>query len=95
MHNPSNTTQVTQVLCEPGHYCVDGAKYTCPKGTYGGSFGLSSRECSGPCTPGYTCANGAVDSREKQCGYSTVCVWAVALRLRVRVAVCVRDYMCV
>ena len=70
--NDANTTQVAQVLCEPGNYCVDGAKYTCPEGFFGGSFGLSSQECSGECSPGYTCGAGAVDSRESQCGNSTV-----------------------
>eukprot|EP00750_Incisomonas_marina_P004846 INCI13503.2.p1 GENE.INCI13503.2~~INCI13503.2.p1 ORF type:complete len:1461 (+),score=200.99 INCI13503.2:175-4557(+) len=72
MDNRANTSQAGQILCEPGHYCIGGVKYTCPKGTYGGSFGLSSRECSGECTPGYFCSDGATDSREKQCGNSTV-----------------------
>jgi hypothetical protein len=70
--NPANTTQVAQVLCEPGNYCVEGSKYTCPAGYYGGSFGLSTAECSGQCSPGFTCAAGSVDGRATQCGNSTV-----------------------
>lgn len=48
-----------QAICEPGHFCLDGVKQQCPAGTFGGTEGLSSSECSGTCGPGSAAAAGS------------------------------------
>ncbi|CAN0415138.1 unnamed protein product, partial [Ectocarpus sp. 12 AP-2014] len=46
-------TRTAQAECEPGHYCVAGARLPCPPGTVGSSHGLASPSCSGPSLAGY------------------------------------------
>jgi hypothetical protein len=60
--------RVRQVLCEPGSYCVGAVKYPCPAGTFGGIFGLSSAECSGPCAAGHFCPEGSTLPTQVRCG---------------------------
>ena len=58
----------SQRECPKGSYCVDGVKRLCPAGTYGGSTGLTSAECSGKCRQGYFCKIGASSDTESKCG---------------------------
>ena len=55
----------SQVECPRGSYCVSGIRITCPAGVYGAITGLSTAECSGPCTAGHWCKAGAWDRQEK------------------------------
>ena len=41
--------------CEKGYYCQNGIKYLCPSGYYGDSIGLTSSNCTGKCSSGYSC----------------------------------------
>ena len=43
------------VLCTPGHYCIEGRKIPCPAGRWGSSSGLTESGCDGPCSPGTLC----------------------------------------
>ena len=54
--------------CEPGFYCSGGERLRCPKGVYGGSFGLTNESCSGKCSEGYFCPAGSLSSTEVECG---------------------------
>lgn len=47
--DPTNMTHSTQVLCEPGYYCIGGIKEPCPKGTFSWEFGGSSLESCTKC----------------------------------------------
>ncbi|CAN0411096.1 unnamed protein product, partial [Laminaria digitata] len=56
-------------MCEPGYYCVKGARLPCPAGTFGSSSGLTSPHCSGPCPAGYYCGAGLASALLAQiCG---------------------------
>lgn len=60
-------TRTAQAECEPGHYCVAGARLPCPPGTVGSSYGLVSPSCSGPSLAGYY--SGAAEARlGERCG---------------------------
>ncbi|CAN0359953.1 unnamed protein product [Laminaria digitata] len=52
---------MSQVRCEPGHYCKEGVQLICPPGTHGASAGLYDKGCSGFCPPGAACPEGTVD----------------------------------
>ena len=54
--------------CELGHYCINGTRYNCPAGTYGGEWGLSNASCSGPCMEGYYCPEQSHISTQRECG---------------------------
>ncbi|KAE9043578.1 hypothetical protein PR001_g5732 [Phytophthora rubi] len=56
--------------CEPGHYCVDGERYECPAGTFGDRAGLTTSECSGPCSAGYYCLEGSIVGQAVACATS-------------------------
>jgi hypothetical protein len=34
--------RTSQMICEPGSYCIDGVKYSCPAGTFGETSGLTT-----------------------------------------------------
>lgn len=53
----SNESEVVYdtLLCEKGHYCIDGAMHKCSAGRYGESQGLSGSDCTGPCISGEYC----------------------------------------
>jgi hypothetical protein len=55
----------SQLECPRGSYCVGGIRRPCPAGRYGATTGLSTSACSGPCTPGHWCKEGAWDRQEK------------------------------
>ncbi len=58
----------SQIICEPGFYCIDGVRYRCPLGHYGGVSGLTSDTCSGQCNAGYLCALDSTSSKQEPCG---------------------------
>lgn len=63
------TTRDSQLQCPPGRYCLpDGISYPCPAGRYGGSYGLDSSNCSGPCAPGFWCPLNSTSENERICG---------------------------
>lgn len=64
--------RAAQVQCEPGYYCIDGVRYICPRGHYGGVSGLSSETCSGECEEGYYCEEGSTSPRQFSCSDSSV-----------------------
>jgi hypothetical protein len=51
----SATTRTKQLQCPVGSYCTKGVRKVCPAGRYGGTMGLHSSKCSGPCLRGYYC----------------------------------------
>ena len=55
----------SQLECPRGSYCVGGIRRACPAGRYGATTGLSTPLCSGPCTPGHWCEEGAWDRQEQ------------------------------
>ena len=63
----NNATRDGQLICEVGHFCVDGIKEPCPAGRYGETEGLTSPECSGVCQKGYYCPSGSVSDTQVEC----------------------------
>ena len=57
-----------QLICEPGHYCVNGTRFACPAGRFGAQFGLFGEQCSGECAPGFFCPAGSRLPSQVQCG---------------------------
>ena len=65
-------TQSAQTQCEPGYFCKNGVKRSCPAGTFGSEAGLTSFECSGVCSAGYYCPPASVSATEVPCGSTNV-----------------------
>lgn len=78
-------TRTSQAECEPGYYCVGGARILCPAGTFGSSPGLSSAACSGKCPAGYFCRAGLTEmlGGERCGGPRYYCPIGSAVRLEV------------
>lgn len=53
------TLKVGQQLCEPGYYCLDGVRHSCPAGVYGETAGLMDPNCTSICPIGYYCPQGS------------------------------------
>ena len=66
----SELSRTTQVLCEPGYYCVDGNRFACIPGHYGSEYGSSIETCSGKCDAGYFCPAGSTSPTAYECGSS-------------------------
>jgi hypothetical protein len=65
-------TRVSEKMCEPGYYCIDGSKYMCPSKRYGITSGLRSHECTAWCPPGHFCPiNTAIPIKCPENMYST------------------------
>ena len=64
-------TRSGQALCPIGHYCTDGLKLVCPAGTFGGTTGLTTASCSGPCRAGFYCPQGSTSATLHPCGGSS------------------------
>ena len=60
-------TLTEQRVCEVGHYCKDGQRFSCPPGTFGSKEGLSTADCAGLCSPGYYCPLGTVNGTTYRC----------------------------
>lgn len=58
--------------CEPGFYCTNEMRYSCPAGTYGATESLSNSSCSGTCQAGYWCPPESTSSTSRKCGNVTV-----------------------
>jgi hypothetical protein len=59
---------IEPLLCPIGSYCPDGVeKVPCPAGSYGDQEGLTNRDCSGKCQPGYYCPQGSGSPRQEIC----------------------------
>lgn len=58
-----------QQLCEPGLWCVDGERHSCPAGVYGDTIGEASPTCSGPCLAGHFCPSESVSATQRACGH--------------------------
>jgi hypothetical protein len=65
-----NTTRSAERKCEPGSFCMNGGRFLCDRGHWGGVYGLTAGNCSGLCRPGYYCPLGSASSEEVQCGDS-------------------------
>ncbi|KAH9111742.1 hypothetical protein AeMF1_013819 [Aphanomyces euteiches] len=61
------------ILCPKGSYLnATLAKcLLCPAGTFGSSPGLTTSNCSGPCTAGFYCPLGSTSSTPQECGPPT------------------------
>eukprot|EP01041_Mallomonas_annulata_P005102 gene5102-10210_t len=68
---PDNRYRI--LLCPPGYWCGgDGVKYPCVAGVYGGRYGLTSKDCDGPCHAGYYCVEASTTPTHTVCGNSSV-----------------------
>jgi hypothetical protein len=63
--------RIAQQICKLGSFCVNGVSSLCPPGTYGGTLGLSTSQCSGKCLPGYICPAGSVKEDQTICSAGT------------------------
>jgi len=61
--------RATQLVCEPGYYCIDGTRRPCPAGTYGSSWGLANIECDGKVPEGMFSPAGSVEAVPVEAGY--------------------------
>ncbi|CAN0472205.1 unnamed protein product, partial [Scytosiphon promiscuus] len=66
------TTRIAEAICEPGHWCEEGLRRLCEAGSFGKEFGLTRRNCSGSCNPGFLCGAGSVSPEERPCGDPSV-----------------------
>lgn len=60
-------TQISTLLCEPGFYCMDGVKQSCPGGKVGIESGLTTPECNQNCPPGFFCPPQSSDLYAHSC----------------------------
>lgn len=61
-------TRYDILICPKGHYCINGIKQVCTAGTYGGSEGLASENCTGLCDGGYYCGLASTSPKQNICG---------------------------
>ena len=64
-----------EILCDLGHYCVNGEQYPCPMGRYGDVLGLQTDLCSDDCEAGTYCPEGTVSPIRCPLGISAVDRW--------------------
>lgn len=60
--------RISEIICEPGYYCISGVRYRCPLGYYGGVSGLQADTCDGQCDAGYLCPLNSVSAKQLPCG---------------------------
>ncbi|OQR87461.1 hypothetical protein ACHHYP_20382 [Achlya hypogyna] len=67
---PGNTswTKSQQAPCEPGYYCIQGARFPCPAGRYGAFWMETRPTCSDACRRGYYCPIASTRDAAKPCG---------------------------
>jgi hypothetical protein len=61
-------TRSSQMECEPGHFCVGGLRYRCPKGFYGALTRETRPQCQGMCAQGYYCRDASISPYATPCG---------------------------
>eukprot|EP01041_Mallomonas_annulata_P009845 gene9845-20480_t len=54
-------------ICTAGSYCMQGMKFICKAGIYGGHSGLSTPDCEGICKEGYYCPAGSTSKKQFPC----------------------------
>ena len=54
-------------LCPLGHWCSNGVRRPCPRGTYGGTTGLFSKACSGLAALGHWTREGSTIATQYRC----------------------------
>ena len=55
------------LICPIGHYCTRGVKRPCPRGRYGNTEGLHTRDCSGSSALGHWTREGSTISNAYKC----------------------------
>lgn len=67
--------KATCSLCPLGSYCLQGSPYPCPAGRFGGTPGLTTPACSGPCTAaeGWGCPAGSTSAGGVICPAQSFC----------------------
>jgi len=58
------TTRASILKCEPGFFCVNGIKRSCPAGRYAAVSGSSSESCQGICKAGFYCPKNSTSSTQ-------------------------------
>jgi hypothetical protein len=71
-------TQITfrskgEMICERGHYCLNGKRFKCPPGTFGSTPGLATELCSGRCSQGSICKEGSTSGTGAKCPVGYYC----------------------
>lgn len=61
-------TRYEEMECKPGYYCINGARYPCPAGYYGGRFRETNPLCQGKCSVGYFCPLASTSMFQVPCG---------------------------
>ena len=60
-------TRSDALICPLGHYCSRGIKRPCPRGRFGSTAGLFSRECSGKSGAGHFTREGSTSAQQYKC----------------------------
>ncbi|KDO25587.1 hypothetical protein SPRG_08886 [Saprolegnia parasitica CBS 223.65] len=64
----SSWTKDREAACEPGYYCVQGAREPCPAGRYGTSWKETNPLCTDACRRGHYCPVASAHDAMKPCG---------------------------
>ena len=64
-----NRRMVSDVLCAPGHFCIDGVQHPCPPGRFGNKQGMDTSLCEKACLPGEYCPEMSVQPTTCPPGY--------------------------
>lgn len=64
--------------CPPGFFSLAGASACtpCPAGSYGGTSGLTTSACSGPCSAGYSCPAITINATGTICPAGSYCLFS-------------------
>eukprot|EP00970_Alexandrium_tamarense_P019930 scaffold14630_cov221-Alexandrium_tamarense.AAC.1 len=71
-YSDSRVAKVEEFPCEPGFYCQDGLRYSCPDGRYGDKHLETNFECSGHCNEGHWCGRESTSPTQNKCGGTNV-----------------------
>lgn len=61
-------TRYQYFACEPGHYCLNGTRFRCPRSRYGGLPWETRPLCQGLCFKGYYCPEASTSPFSIPCG---------------------------
>lgn len=62
----------SETICPLGSFCINGRRYLCPAGRYGGQIQMVNSSCSGLCRAGFYCPEGSFISTQYQCDSTDV-----------------------